>query len=100
MSGADTAANHAPLDASAFVAPRNLLARPALSALDKEQIDGLVGMAASLDARADSDMEAEDYPRLFEGPDELRCAAHQLPPDCPGHGAAGQKEPEYIEPKW
>jgi hypothetical protein len=42
MSGADTAVNHAPLDASAFVAPRNLLARPTLSALDKEQIDGLV----------------------------------------------------------
>jgi hypothetical protein len=58
MSGADTAANHAPLDASAFVAPRNLLARPALSALDKEQIDGLVGME-TLDARADADADRE-----------------------------------------
>jgi hypothetical protein len=100
MSGADTAANHAPLDASAFVAPRNLLARPALSALDKEQIDGLVGSAAPLEARADADAETENHPRLFEGPDELRRAAHQLPPDCSGHGAAGQKEPEHIEPEW
>jgi hypothetical protein len=58
MSGADTAATLAPLDASAFVAPRNLLARPALSALDKEQIDGLVGME-TLDARADADADRE-----------------------------------------
>jgi hypothetical protein len=42
MSGADTAVNHSPLDASAFVAPRNLLARPALPAADKEQIESLV----------------------------------------------------------
>lgn len=42
MAGVDTAAQHAALDAPAFVAPRNLLARPMLPAADKEQIESLV----------------------------------------------------------
>lgn len=44
MSGADAAANYAPLDAPAFVAPKHLLSRPAVSPADKEQIEGLVSL--------------------------------------------------------
>jgi hypothetical protein len=83
MSGADTAVNHSPLDASAFVAPRNLLARPALPAADKEQIESL----------------PENYTRLSEVAHQLRCAAHKLPPDSAGHGTARQEEPEYPQPE-
>jgi hypothetical protein len=101
MSGADTAVNHSPLDASAFVAPRNLLARPALPAADKEQIESLVGHtgACLLESDARADTLPENYTRLSEVAHQLRCAAHKLPPDSAGHGTARQEEPEYPQPE-
>jgi 5'-AMP-activated protein kinase regulatory gamma subunit len=61
MSGADTATSHTPLDASAFVAPRNLLARPTLPAADKEQIESLRTIRAFLKSRTSYDVLPISY---------------------------------------
>jgi 5'-AMP-activated protein kinase regulatory gamma subunit len=67
MSGADTATGHAhpPHDASGavptFVSPRSLLARPALSATDREQIDCLRTIRAFLKARTSYDVLPLSY---------------------------------------
>jgi len=75
MSGADAAANYAPLDAPAFVAPKHLLSRPTVSPADKEQIEGLVSFTYPMRC-AGADIIIEDHSRISEGENELRCAAH------------------------
>ena len=99
MSGADAAANFAPLDAPAFVAPKHLLSRPTVSPADKEQIEGLVSLTYLMRC-AGADRVIADHSRIFEGEDKLRRAAHQLPPDRPGYRAAGEEEPQHPQPEW
>jgi 5'-AMP-activated protein kinase regulatory gamma subunit len=76
MSGADAAANFAPLDAPAFVAPKHLLSRPTVSPADKEQIEGLVSLTCYMMRCAGADIVIEDHSRISEGEDKLRRAAH------------------------
>jgi 5'-AMP-activated protein kinase regulatory gamma subunit len=121
MSGADTAdsatpappnpptaANDAPQphDRPTFVTPRDFLeqGRPilpprALTAVDREQLDGLVRASATPKC-AWANCETEDHPRLPQGADELRCAAAQLPLDRLRHGPARQEEPKHPHTKW
>jgi hypothetical protein len=37
---------------------------------------------------------------LSQGPNDLRCAAAELPPDCTGYCAAGQEELEHSHTMW
>ncbi|KAH7380374.1 hypothetical protein DE146DRAFT_671277 [Phaeosphaeria sp. MPI-PUGE-AT-0046c] len=61
MAGVDPAAHHGSLDAPAFVAPRNLLARPTLPAADKEQIESLRTIRAFLKSRTSYDVLPISY---------------------------------------
>lgn len=121
MSGADTAGSATstprnpptaandvlqPHDRPTFVTPRDFLeqGRPilpprALTAVDKEQLDGLVRACATL-GRAWANRETENHPRVSQGPDELRRAAAQLPLDRLRHGAARQEEPKHTHTEW
>ncbi|KAL5447276.1 hypothetical protein PMIN05_002159 [Paraphaeosphaeria minitans] len=112
MSGADTADSVAandvlqPHERPTFVTPRDFLeqGRPilpprALTAVDKEQLDGLVRVPPSL-VLAWANCETEDHPRLSQGADELRRAAAQLPLDHLRHGAARQEEPKHPHTEW
>jgi hypothetical protein len=90
----------------AFVAPRTYLeqARPIvppkpMSAVDREQMEGLVGTGSCGKLEEQADQLPEVYTRIPQSADELRCAASQLQADCPGHGPPGQEELEYIEPE-
>jgi len=58
MSGVDTASPH---DVPTFVSPRTLLARPALSVTDREQIESLRTIRAFLKARTSYDVLPLSY---------------------------------------
>lgn len=91
-----------------FVRPSDLLRRPRgqsrpmppLSAVDREQFEGLVSSSPSSACSNSNRAFAEGDSSVPQGAKELRRPASELPPDRFRHEFAGQEEPGHPHPQW